>query len=279
MNKFILEGIIFLTGLFALFLAIFVYSKNPRNSINKNFSILSLLFSLWIFSNFFSGIMRNPIWPRIFYAIGSLIPCSVLIFILEYCQIKVSKTKKFIFWIIGFIFFILSFTTFFIKEISSVRLGSFEGIYGKGFYFWCVYLFIFISYSAFIFIKTYREYYGLKKLQIKYIAFGFISTGIFVIVVDIILPLLGNKDLMVLDSPASLFYLICTAYAIVKYQLMDIKVVLTRTSIFVLVYSLVLGLPFLLLTLGKNYLISILGENWWLAPLILLGVLATFGPF
>jgi hypothetical protein len=69
------------------------------------------------------------------------------------------------------------------------------------------------------------------------------------------------------------------AYAIMRYRLMDISVALTRTGIFIAVYTLVLGLPFAVAGFFKSWLVGILGPQWWILPLGLMGVLATGGPF
>ncbi|MCA9399414.1 MAG: GAF domain-containing sensor histidine kinase [Candidatus Omnitrophica bacterium] len=58
----------------------------------------------------------------------------------------------------------------------------------------------------------------------------------------------------------------------IKFHLMDITIVLTRTSIFIAVYSLVLGIPFIV-----GY--RLLGGGTWLLPVSLMAVFATIGPF
>ena len=226
-----LEIIFLITFLYALVLGIFVYTKNPRSKINKSFAITSILFSFWILDNFFMGLTNSHFLARTVYALGSLLFPSVLIFISEFCGNSISKIREAVYWAIGLLFFILSFTKLFIKEIISVKLGTFEGTYGTIFYFWTVYMTLFIIYSVFIFVKYYRISEGLKKLQIKYVATGFISTGIFGILVDVILPLLGNKKWMAIDSTAALFYLSFTAYAIVARQLFGIRVILTQVLV------------------------------------------------
>lgn len=60
---------------------------------------------------------------------------------------------------------------------------------------------------------------------------------------------------------------------------MDIKVALTRTGIFIIIYTLILGSPFALALTYRDWLIGILGPNWWIAPLGLMAILATAGPF
>ena len=54
---------------------------------------------------------------------------------------------------------------------------------------------------------------------------------------------------------------------------------MANAGAFIGLYALFLGAPFALATLGRNWLISLLGPDWWLAPLALMAVLSTAGPF
>lgn len=58
----------------------------------------------------------------------------------------------------------------------------------------------------------------------------------------------------------------------IKHRLMDIKLVFTRTGIFIAVYTLVLGIP---IFAG----LQMLGAGYWLLPTTLIAVFATVGPF
>jgi hypothetical protein len=69
------------------------------------------------------------------------------------------------------------------------------------------------------------------------------------------------------------------AYAVVKYRLMDITIAFTRATIFIAVYTLVLGLPFAVAGWFKGALIAAVGPGWWMLPLGLMAFLATIGPF
>ncbi|MBU0710175.1 MAG: GAF domain-containing protein, partial [Candidatus Omnitrophica bacterium] len=75
------------------------------------------------------------------------------------------------------------------------------------------------------------------------------------------------------------FYAIVVASAIMKYRLMDITVAITRAGIFIIVYTLVIGLPFAAAFRFKGPLIELLGASWWILPLSLMAGLATVGPF
>ncbi len=74
-------------------------------------------------------------------------------------------------------------------------------------------------------------------------------------------------------------YAAISTYAIFKYHLIDIRIAITRISIFVLVYSVVLGIPFALAFGFGGQLKYLFGEIWWIVPLISSTVLATVGPF
>ncbi|MDD5005583.1 MAG: ATP-binding protein [Candidatus Omnitrophica bacterium] len=60
---------------------------------------------------------------------------------------------------------------------------------------------------------------------------------------------------------------------------MDITIAITRTGIFIAVYSLVLGTPFIIAYSLRPYLLGFFGDKWWFVPMGLLTVLATVGPF
>ena len=52
-------------------------------------------------------------------------------------------------------------------------------------------------------------------------------------------------------------YPIIISYAIIRHRLMDITLAITRTGIFIAVYSLVLGIPFAIAFKGKEYLFNL----------------------
>ena len=132
-------------------------------------------------------------------------------------------------------------------------------------------------YPFYILTKTLKDQIsGYKKEQIKYIIISlvviFVAAGMYLsLVLSIAAPPIDN--LMV-----AVFSLI-TAYAIVRHRLMDITIAVTRASIFIVVYTLVLGVPFVLTVLFRPWLNSVIGVNWWMAPLGLMALLATIGPF
>jgi len=133
-----------------------------------------------------------------------------------------------------------------------------------------------IIYAYFELLKNYKKTSGLKRNQLKYFfaaaALGFAGEG------TSFLPCFGVSFYPILNFTVPLYFLIMS-YAILRYRLMDIRVAITRTGLFVAVYTLVLGIPFVITNWLKDWSIGIFGTNWWILPLGLMAALATVGPF
>jgi len=125
-------------------------------------------------------------------------------------------------------------------------------------------------------LKVIKRSQGLKKVQGKYLLYGlligFVGGG------SVLLPPFGIK-IYPLGNFGVVIYSLVGTYAVLRYRLMDASIAITRTGIFIAVYTLVLGLPFVFATNFRNRLIDVFGVNWWMLPLILMALLATIGPF
>lgn len=78
---------------------------------------------------------------------------------------------------------------------------------------------------------------------------------------------------------AAIFFAVTVGYAAFRVHIMDIRVAVSRTGIFLGVYLVVLGVPFLLSFFGREMLQATLGDNWWMVPLGIATLLASLSPF
>jgi GAF domain-containing protein len=125
-------------------------------------------------------------------------------------------------------------------------------------------------------IKNFGHTNGIRREQLKYFilaaAIAWVGGGSnYMITMG--LNLYPFLNLLIALYPTIL------VYAIIRHRLLDISVALTRTTIFIVVYSVVLGIPFLLAFGLQRWLKTSIGDMWWLAPMALLTLLATAGPF
>jgi len=121
-------------------------------------------------------------------------------------------------------------------------------------------------------LSAYRSAAGLAKNQLRYI---FISWFLAYIagLLHFMPAYLGIEpfphDILVIG------FVTLSAYAIIRFRLMDINLAITRTAVFMMVYALVLGLPLLGALSWQPQLEQTLGSRWWVLVLITYAALAT----
>lgn len=222
------------------------------------------------------------LWFKIAYVGVIFAPVFYTHFVFSYLNLK-RRLFVAALYLLGGIFLIVNifFHKFLIADLNLV-FGEF---YWHAWYkqknilwlfFYITFYWVFLVYAFYCLMKRYRFKAGGQREQLKYLIFGS-AVG-----------WLGPHGAYILDFGIPVYpyanffmavYPLIIAYAIIRHRLMDISVVITRTTIFIFVYSVVLGLPFLLALVYENQLMQILGEKWWIAPLTLMTLLATAGPF
>ncbi|MDD5730722.1 MAG: ATP-binding protein [Candidatus Omnitrophica bacterium] len=257
------------TGIIIFIIGLFVFSRNRKSSINIVFSIFSLIVVIWLFCYSLMYLSKDSatalLWARAGFLAIIFIPILTYHFIVVFLNLK-DRRFLFAIYLLALPAVLLSYSDYIYSGIL-MRPWGYYPTAGK---FYCLFLLMFVV----IFVKglwllyaQYRKEQGTRREQIKYVAFGFL------------LGTLGGVDYLVKYPPfyniypfgyicAFVFYCIIT-YSILKYRLMDINVVLTRAGIFVVVYALVLGIPF---WLGYE-------TNSWFFPTFLAILLASVGPF
>ena len=263
-------------------LGIFVYLKNKKGAVNITYGLTTVCIAFWSYSYFFWQISieatKALFWCRALMIGAIFLPIAYLHFILTLLGLgKENKKVLILDYIIGFVFFILNFTPFFVTGVSPklfFRYWPDAGITYLPFlfltYFNC------ITYAIVLMVREYKKAIGIKRNQIKYLLLGaFLGFGggatNYPLWYNIPIPPVGN---ILVSAGIGIM-----AYAIARYRLMDITLALTRTSIFIAVYTLILGLPFAVTFWFKGFFIQLLGPHWLLLPLGLMAVLATVGPF
>ncbi len=135
---------------------------------------------------------------------------------------------------------------------------------------------VIVLFAFIILIQSLRTVSQRLYNQLRYFLIG--TTVGFLGGLSNFLPMF-NVNIYPLGNFLISFYCCFCSYAILRHRLMDVSIAITRTGIFVLVYSLVLGIPFAIAFGLKDYLFSILGNIWWIIPLFASTMLGTAGPY
>lgn len=269
----------FCAGLTCFFFALLVLLKGIRNKPNRSFFIATVLTGLWTLFPFLTSLPKDNYTAlnitRLLYIFASFVPTSWFYFMICILNSYKDKTKLYIFCFVSLIFAFFSFSPFFIHGISRFTPYFFIKP-GFLYLFFMAFFGIVFYYVLFRLITALKNSQGYPRSRIIYLGWSYLI-GAMSGIIHFIAAYTGKEpfphDILILLYPLIL------SYAILKYRLMDISLAITRTTIFVLLYTLVWGLPFLLVSRGKVWLIKSFGLNWWFGPMILMAVLGTLGPF
>ncbi|NTU70118.1 GAF domain-containing protein, partial [bacterium] len=126
----------------------------------------------------------------------------------------------------------------------------------------------------------YKELSGGQKLQVVYLIFGTLISILFVVITNVILPILNNSQLGPLGPPSIIFFIAFTSYAITKHRLLDIRFLVVRSITYLLLLA-IFGVMYMLTIFVFGGLIfgQFTGrEAYWASMIIALLVGFTFYP-
>ena len=267
------QGILIAVLTINLSIAIAILARNPRSAINWSFFLcvlggvalgggVLLLFAtkLFIFDKL------------VFYGGHTLILGLMLMAKVFPENPKLQKR----FWLILLPLVILYLITPFnllTKGIEIKDNGSVAPINGPAIPFFVAIVGFYIFYSAVLFVKKYRRLFGLPKLQLQYLFLGIAIFVISIFIFNVFLPAVGMARLIILGPMASIFFTGFTAYAIIRHQLLNIRIIIQKS----IVYILILGLTGALYFAAVFILNVIFSQNFQLAIYLAITLAILFG--
>jgi len=268
-----------IAGLVCFSFASIVMFKGKENKKNRSFFLATVLTGIWTLFPFLTSLPKNNSLAltiaRILYFFAAFVPTAWYYFMINLLEIEINKKKIAFFIFISLIFAPLSFTPLLVKGVSRF-VPNFYPQAGKLYFLFIIFFLIVFSEIILRLYQVFKNATGYRKSQILYVCAAY-TAGAVSGALHFFAVYTGKEPI-----PHDIFiilYPIIITYTITKYRLLDIEVLITRTGIFVSVYTLVLGLPFLFAYSFKNSLINLLGADWWIGPLVLMAFLATAGPF
>lgn len=272
-----------LISIFLLILGVIVLIKNKTRDLNKIFFLLSFFTSLWLFSYFLAykstDIGTAYFWFKMGYTGIPFIGVSGFYYTVSFLRIEKMK-KCTIFLYLGAILVgaLIWGTHWIIDDLENFSWGHYPSA-GKYHPIFLIFFVGLVSVACSLLMVSLfnvnKFYDNLQRTQIKYLllAFSIYSSAS--------IDFLPNYGVAVYPFGYIfvLVYMILISHTIIKYRLMDISIVMTRTGIFVLVYSFVLGIPFNIAFGLQAFLKDVFKEEWWIFPLVVSTVLATIGPY
>ena len=269
----------------SLVLGIIVYFRNKRKIINITFSLLCLSGAIWSLGFFYLILAPNKqageFW-RWFMESGSILLSA---FWAHFALSLVNLNKKkhvhvIIFYIVSMFLWILNAVDYFVKPglfilgLDKKYLFNYYPTAGFGEYlFFLYFLFIFL-YSTFHLVLGYKRSSGLKSNQIKSVLLaavpGFSGGGMtFLLTFNLQIPPYGVVFFAL--------YPILVAYAISRYRLMDVRLIVVRTIAFAFLIFLITSIFAIASSVIGTYFAPLVGFKSNLIIGLIIGLLVTIG--
>lgn len=250
-----------------LILGLIIFMRGTKRSTNILFGFLSLSVSAWSFGiiGFYSENLKNIFnWVALTHSSALLAFMVLMYFSMIFPKRIVKKTTVGIISFIGFIsYMICLYYLFFSDSIIGVTKGFTYQI-NTGYFF---YQGLMISYFTIIYIMLFIQFRNAdnisNKQQVRYIFWGSLFTSISGIITDLMLPATGIFNYTWLGPIFTLILVSSVFISILRYNLFNIKVILTEFISIILIV--ILAVEALMETNRTLFIIKSLG----MIPIIL----------
>ena len=194
------------------------------------------------------------------------LPVLFMHFIVELTNFKLSRRNFYLHYGITFFFCFFVYSKFFANSPAPFLVFPLWLRASTLLHLFILYFTITVVFSILLLWKSFRKSEGILKTRLLYV---FISAWVGFIPGAMVFG--GWYRIAVPPFPLGLIsvYVLLIFYAIIRYRLMDIRLAISNTAIFIAVYTIVLGVPFFF---GYKY------HSWQISTWTML-VLATAGPF
>jgi len=240
-------------SLSAIVMGLVTFIRNPKSIENVYFFLLNLFISLWIICNYFSSFVSVD-FVKILVSFDFILALlmTFTLFIFSCVFVGLLRKGSILIWLNAILYgsvmalmALIFFTQLIISNIVTSE-GGINVIPGNLYWLYSVILVIPIVASVLVFIWGYRKSNIIKKTQIKFISFGLGIAAALLLVTNLVLPrLITSVSLATIVQESGylgiIIFLGMTTYAIVKHQLLDIRMVVARSVTYILLLVVLAG--------------------------------------
>ncbi len=213
-----------------------MFKKNPRNPINRTFSFWSLCVAFWSLGYFvwlFTDTYESALFWSRFLMLGAIvIPSAFLHFTFNYLGLTSNRKLRMLILIsytFSALYLALDFTPYFIERVEPRYWFRWWPVPGKLYHFYQLFFIGVVVFTHVLFFRSAAKSKGILRKQLFFVSIGTAiaftggSTNFF-LWYNIPIPPIFN--FLVLGYVCLIFY------AVLNYQLWDIKLVVKNTLVF-----------------------------------------------
>ena len=256
-------------------IAAYVFAKNPFRLVNWVFFIFVLGMASWVTSIMLLGLLQKTFLID-FVMYGGHTMIFGLMLLARVFPARKNIGKMFWLWLIPMaLIFVITPLRIFVADVIFHPGGGIEPILGPAFSFLNGIVGFYVLFSILLFIRTYRGLVGLERIRMAYLFFGAAVFCLGMFIFDVLLPFFGIFQLNIFGPMFSVVFVGFVAYAIIRHQLMDIRVIIQRGTIYTALVTLFIGF-YVVLVLGIG---EFFGANTGMSTVWAGGMAALFGIF
>ncbi len=254
-----------IAGLFTLSVGLLTFLSNRRGEPNKAFFLVTITVFCWLvgYAIVYSAQNYNTAlsWVRLLYIGVVFIPVTSFHTVVALTRRDQLRRLIPFFYGIGIIFAAMTRSDYFISGLYEFFWG-FQTKVGLLHNLFLVFFFPTMGTVIYLLADSYRRIQSsapLEATRIKYVLFSYCVS---IVAAADFLPNYG-LEFYPIGFIFIIVHAITTTYAIVRYRLMDINVAVTRTTVFMVVYAVLLGVPLVGALAWERQLERVLGARWW----------------
>jgi signal transduction histidine kinase len=236
---FALSGLI--NGLSATLLGVFVLTRRPESSLHRIYALFCLAISVWSYS-YFQWLTAHDVnsaafWARALMAGAIFIPITAFHHLVKLINKKISRRFIEANYVFSTLLFLMSFSPWVVRDVTQKDIFPFWPNPGPLFHVHFLQFAVLALWGLWIIWRELKHAYGLRLNQLKLlfvaevVGWGGGFTN-YLLWYDVPVAPYGN----ILVSVYTLIF----AYAMVRYRLLDIEIVLKKSLIYALLLLLLL---------------------------------------
>ncbi len=238
-------------------LGILVFTRNPRSRVNILFLVIVVFICLWTLSNYFTD--HSPEHLRLFLDRSSFVfpvmLSGTLALLSRIFPVRLNVSRKIILYISAVTIFgvFISSNWLVVRSITIASDGTTNSVPGPlyNFYSFLVVVLLF-GYAVRNYFISKRKADVIQRLQSSYVAYGFLISFFWALIVSVLLPIYVPKwNTAELGPDGTIVFVGAAAYAIVRHKLFDIRLIVARSLAYIftlIAVALIFIIPIILLT-------------------------------
>jgi HD-GYP domain-containing protein (c-di-GMP phosphodiesterase class II) len=255
--------------LFYFFASFFILVKNRKSAVSRSFFIAGLSVAFWQLPYFIiynlSDNLAILFWIKIAYFWLILIAPAFYQFIVSFLNLNKKRLVISFFALALALAFLGLPGTYIIKGVKKFPWGSLPAV-GKAYIPFLIVWFIpIVLCFKYLYLESKRTESPYDKKRIKYLLYTLPIA--FFSLIDI-LPYYGI-DIYPLGFIPLILFGISTAYAIVRYRLLDIEIIFKKVSLIALGFAVSMSALYLITFYLQRSSYSLTGKNWIIFPILI----------